>query len=44
MAVTGEAFGLQVAVMSDELKASIDGAVRQLPLPGPDRRLNLSSS
>ncbi len=40
----GEAFGLQVAVTSDLLKASIDGSVQQLPLPGLDGSLDLDVS
>jgi AsmA protein len=40
-AMQGEAFGLQVAVTSDLLKASIDGSVQQQPLPGLDGSLDL---
>jgi AsmA protein len=43
-AMQGEAFGLQVAVTSDLLKASVDGSVQQQPLPGLDGSLHLDVS
>ncbi|MEE9480085.1 MAG: AsmA family protein [Kiloniellales bacterium] len=43
-AMQGEVFGLQVAVTSELLKASIDGSVQQQPLPGLDGSVGLDVS